>query len=486
MSECIESAGGKKFLASHGVDSPAALLLPASSAVILPPARHKALERSDRRWKDSLTGLASSQTILTAIDRVIRTLDPKSPDATLFYINLVDFREVNDNFGQEIGDRLLREVAVRLRELFPGESLVGRIFGDEFALLLRGEAPTPGSPQLATLQSCFETPFMIGDLGIMIGANIGGIVLADSKSSAAEALMLSEEAMKMVKMGEKECLYLADEEMIHEILLRHHLNEMIREAVRWNWFFLLYQPIVDLETGKASGAEALLRIRDQQGTVFPASEFLSAIDRTRHQITVDKWVLDELVHAVRLSRQDLLTFGSFRIAINLSPEILTVKGHAEHCLKVLNEAGISPGSLSIEIEDGPLLKDNPILLANLEKMRSEGAEIAIDHFGTHQINLMNLAALPITTVKIDRSYLDGLLPNHPREAAMLSSLVTIAKNMNFKIVAEGVDDQKLAEHLSSLGCKSAQGYLFGKPMPMGDLLLFIKGLKEEGATKKLG
>jgi len=486
MAESIVSAGGKNFSASPGVDSPAALLLPASSAVILPPAQHKALERSDRRWKDSLTGLASSQTILTAIDRVTRTVDPKSQDATLLYVDLDAFREVNDSFGQEIGDRLLREVATRLRKLFPGESLVARIFGDAFALLLRGEPPTPGSPRLATLQRCFETPFVIGDLELTIGASIGGIVLADSKTPAAEALMLSEEAMKLVKMGEKEGVYLADEEMIHGILLRHHLNEMIREAVQKNWFFLLYQPIVDLETGEASGAEALLRIRDQQGSVFPASEFLSAIDRTRHQITVDKWVLDELVHAVRLSRQDLLTFGSFRIAINLSPEILTVKGHAEHCLRVLKEAGISPGSLSVEIEEGPLLKDNPILLANLEKMRSEGAEIAIDHFGTHQIDLRNLSTLPITTVKIDRSFLDGLLPNHSREAAMLSSLVAIAKNMNFKIVAEGVDDRNLAEHLGSLGCKSAQGYLFGKPMPMGDLLLFIKGLKEGSATKRLG
>ncbi|MFZ4388451.1 MAG: GGDEF domain-containing protein, partial [Chthoniobacterales bacterium] len=187
MSESIVSAGGKKFLASHGVDSPAALLLPASSAVILPPARHKALERSDRRWKDSLTGLASSQTILTAIDRVTRTVDPKSQDATLLYVDLDAFREVNDNFGQEIGDRLLREVATRLRKLFPGVSLVARIFGDDFALLLRGAPPTPGSPRLATLQRCFETPFVIGDLEITIGASIGGIVLADSKTPAAEA-----------------------------------------------------------------------------------------------------------------------------------------------------------------------------------------------------------------------------------------------------------------------------------------------------------
>ena len=425
---------------------------------------------------DHLTGAANRPVIISELEKSIRRSGTSSPDTALFFFDIDGFKEINDNFGHETGDRLLIEIAQRLgANCRPGD-LLGRLSGDEFVLLVRNLDIAKGlSPFTERLRKSLSRSFMLGDLEIRISSSIGCVVLTDPRLSPNEILRRAEEAMYLVKSGVRKDFCLADEEVVKEFQARRSLDRKIKAAVHENRLFLVYQPIIDLETGRITGVECLLRMLDEDGKVLPASSFMTALERTRYLPRVDEWVLSEAIRIFHgRTTKRILGMNGFRFSVNVSPAILSGKGFAQSCLSQLQRAGIAPTCLTLEIIESHLLPNNPVLLANLTTLRSLGVHIAVDDFGTGYNNLQHLSSLPIDIMKVDRSFLGGITTGGTTKNALLGAIVGIGKNLGYSIVVEGVEEKAQADYIRNLGCRYVQGFLYARPMPIEDFILYFE------------
>jgi len=427
----------------------------------------------DQALNDPLTGACSRVTMLDEIGKAISSADAAHPDAILLYLNINGFRSVNDKFGHETGDRLLVEVARRLESVCPNGHLLGRVSGDEFILLLRHSGRFhPLHPMLNRVARCMSQPFMLGDLEIGISASIGCVVIEDRNTTPSELMHRGEMAMSLVKRGERKGVCLADDQIIRDIESAREIDRKIQHAVKHHGFFLHFQPTVALMDGAVTGAEALLRLTDKDGSTFAASEFMAAITRTEYGDIIDEWVFAEAIHLLRLEGKDLLGRTGFRLSLNVSTPILTSSGYARHFLAKLKTAGLTPESLALELVESHILRNNQILIENLTVLRDAGIVIILDDFGSGDCNFQELAKLPINSVKISSTFYAGIQTGNTSEKALLAGIVGIAQKLGYEIIAKGVETQAQADHLRSLGCRYAQGYLFAKPMLIGDLQEF--------------
>jgi len=206
--------------------------------------------------------------------------------------------------------------------------------------------------------------------------------------------------------------------------------------------------------------------------VIAAAHFIESLVRTKRMTSVDKWAVSRFMQKELDVARELLLIEGFRFSFNVSPGILSIVDYGIQLLGQLGEVGMSPSSLELEILESDILHFDTEVIANLTHLRTAGVRIAVDDFGTGYSNLMRLARLPIDAVKIDRSYLEGILTKDHKRNSLLDSLVGIAKNLDYTIIAEGVEQQEQADYLRSLGCHLMQGYLYGRPMSLEELLHF--------------
>ena len=423
---------------------------------------------------DALTGAANRTVFIAQLERSIAIADSLNPTSALLYIDLDGFKEVNDNFGHQTGDRLLVEVTKRLKEICRGEDLLGRLSGDEFVILIHGVADKNALEQLLhRIQRHLAMPFMLGDLEIRIGSSIGCSMLESSEISTTELIRRSEEAMYLVKTGDRKDYCIADTELIAMFKEKRRMDRMTREAVNEKRMFLALQPIVDYTTGRILSTEALLRVVDKKKAVIDAGEFMDSLDRLRILPEVDEWVFAETLRLLKRYRKEFELVPEFRFSINVSPSILMTSGYARLCLSRLHEAKIPPTMLRMEIIESHLQTSNKWLHENLLILREAGVLIAVDDFGTGYSNLQYLTGLPIDTIKIDKVFLKGILTKDTHQNDLLEAIVGIAKNLDYSIIAEGVEDPAQADYLNTLGCTQMQGYLYGKPMRVEDFITHL-------------
>jgi EAL domain-containing protein (putative c-di-GMP-specific phosphodiesterase class I) len=329
-------------------------------------------------------------------------------------------------------------------------------------------------PLLNRILRALGEPLMLEDLEIKITASIGCVVIDGNQSSATELIQHAEEAMYLVKSGQRRGFCIADKEIIQTFQTRRNFDSKIRECVQKNRFRLHYQPIVDTESGKLFGAEALLRIQEKDGSMLAASDFITALQRTRFLPIVDEWVLAQTIHTFKEIAKPLLGIQGFRFSVNVSPSILSTKGYAKLCLEQLDQAGVPPDSLMLEIVESNLISAKQGLLENLQILRAKGVKIAVDDFGTGYSNLQQLTTLPIDIIKIDQMFLETSLTKESVKKTLLTTIVGIGKSLGYTLIAEGVENQAQAEQVKALGCRYVQGYFYGKPMPIEELLEFAK------------
>ena len=424
---------------------------------------------------DHLTGAASRPTILQNIANALQIVDPLAPEALLYYIDIDGFKQINDNYGHTVGDQLLIEIARRFDRICRNGDMVGRLSGDEFVLLFRDTNVVKEMENISNrVENTFASSFTVGALDLKVCPSIGCVVLSNPDITPSDILIRAEEAMYLVKTGKRKGVCVVDEELVHEFQRRHKLDRKIRNAVETNRLFLVYQPIVDVQSGKIIGAEALLRFLEKDGSVMIASTFMAALMRTRFLQVVDEWVLVETLQTFSTTARSLLQLPDFRLSVNVSPPILSTTGYAETCLALLETTGVPPVNLTLEIVESDLLLTNKNLLDNLHRLRAKGVRIAVDDFGTGYSNLQYLNKLPIDIIKIDRVFMQGIIPGDQSTNGLLDAIFSIGKNLDFTIIAEGVEDKLQDEYLKSIGCRYAQGYLYAQPMPLQDLLTFAK------------
>ena len=444
--------------------------LMASNLAIVAERELVLLDLQHQATHDHLTGAANRPVIMKGLEKAIRESDSISPDSILLFFDIDGFKEVNDNFGHDTGDRLLIEITKRLNGICRSNDLLGRLSGDEFVLLARGIDVMDGLGQLLDrIQKTLSTSFMIGELEIHVKASIGCAVLSDPDLTANELLRRAEEAMYLVKTGERKGFCIADEEVIRSFSIKRSLDRKVKDAFQNNRFFAMFQPIVDLRTGGVSGFEALMRILDRNDEIMEASEFMPTIQRTRYLPQLDDYVLAETLRTFRsVSTKSYLEIKGFRFSVNIGPAILSSTGYASNCLSQLRKSNLSPHNLMLEIIESSMLQPSPTVISNLTTLREHGVAIALDDFGTGYSNLQQLSTLPVDIIKIDKEFIHGIAKGDITRNSLLGAIMDIGKNLGYEIIAEGVEEKTEADYLKSIGCHYAQGYYFGKPMPISE------------------
>ena len=423
--------------------------------------RERELRLEHLAHHDALTGLANRNGFSKKLEAVIAR-----GHATVFAIDLDRFKEVNDTFGHAVGDTLLQGVAVRLVGLLEPGATVARLGGDEFAILLPGNgAQSSATATAKLLNDAFKEPFVLSGHRMQIGLSIG-IGLAPLHAEDAEELLLRADlALLEAKKIGQDNIRVFDPPIANQLTARRAFKDELRLATERGEWELTYQPQVRLSDQELIGVEALLRWKHpERGLLFPA-DFLNTLETHLVAHEVGEWVIDEACRQMAVWRMQGLDVQ--RMALNLFAAQFTNGNLGKAIGHALEKHALSPADIEIEITETIALRSDDQILTALNELRDCGINIAFDDFGTGFASLSTLARLPVTRLKIDRSFVHDLC-NRPQGAAIVSAVISLGRSLNLEVTAEGIETDEQRIRLLALGCREGQGYLFGKPVAASD------------------
>jgi diguanylate cyclase (GGDEF)-like protein/PAS domain S-box-containing protein len=416
---------------------------------------------------DPLTGLANRTLILDRAEQMlVRCRRAQEPVAALF-IDLDNFKEVNDTLGHEAGDKLLKAVAARFAATVRASDTVGRLGGDEFVVLAEGMSLAVGPELLAErFQEVLREPFLLDELNgtLSITASIG---IAEGDRDAGEDLLRDADiALYRAKAMGKDCAALFAPEMQSAVIDRLGLKMDLQSALVHGQFRLLYQPLFDLDTMHVYGVEALLRWHHPQRGIVGPNEFIPMLEETGLITDVGAWVLQEAC------RQGAVWHGlghPLSMAVNVSMRQLETPALLDHVRAALGASGLAPEALLLEITETALVRDTDAVIARLTDLKRVGVKIAIDDFGTGYSSLGYLRQFPVDALKIDRSFIAGM-EESPESAVLIHTMVALAHALGLGTVAEGIEESSQLQTLREQGCQRGQGFLVSRPVEADAIL----------------
>lgn len=413
---------------------------------------------------DALTGLPNRTLFFERLEKVLG----KGEHARfgLCYLDLDGFKTINDSLGHAAGDRLLVEVADRLQSCAtaPGE-MVARLGGDEFVALTTGPDSRREVDELAArIMNALLAPVRIDGRELTVRGSIGIVEGAAGERSAAEVLRSADITMYRAKSAGGNRFELADPEADARAITRHGLTTALPAALERGEFFIEYQPLVHLGDGSVRGAEALVRWLHPQHGVLGPDRFIPLAEHTGLIVPLGRWVLDQAVRQAREWRERNAAEGALRINVNLSPCQLTHPGLVQDTVDILERAGVEPDALCLEVTESALIGADDDLLKPLRRLAEMGVDIALDDFGTGYSNLANLRRLPVSVLKLDRSFTQGMqqFPADPVDLKIVEGIVSLAHSLDLAVTVEGVETGAQAEQLRILGCDTAQGWYYAR------------------------
>jgi diguanylate cyclase (GGDEF)-like protein len=411
---------------------------------------------------DTLTGLPNRAFFLTRLDEVNAQMRGNGTTFSILLLDLDRFKNVNDSLGHGAGDLLLRQVAERLRSALRETDVLARLGGDEFAVIQQGCTDQRAcSTELAgRIAKLVTEPFFLPGHRVEIGTSIGIAIAPDHGSDQEQLLKKADLALYRSKGAGRNCFTVYDEAMSAELEARNVLEGDLRDAIARCQFELHYQPFVDIEGGRRCGFEALVRWRHPARGLIAPDQFIPLAEETGLIVPLGEWVL-------RQACADAANWPShLRVAVNLSPVQFKEADLFNTICAALKDSGLPPERLEIEITESVLLERGAENHAFMERLKSIGVELALDDFGTGYSSLSYLTAFPFDKIKIDKSFIRNL--NHrPHSSAIIASIVTLARGLDMSVTAEGVETDEQIERLTALGVNFAQGYLLGRPLPIG-------------------
>ncbi|MFC7868079.1 putative bifunctional diguanylate cyclase/phosphodiesterase [Streptomyces murinus] len=418
---------------------------------------------------DALTGLPNRTLFFERLEKVLAAGDGQR--FGLCYLDLDGFKTINDSLGHAAGDRLLVEVADRLQSCAtaPGE-MVARLGGDEFVALTTGPGTDRTVDELAErIMNALVTPISIDGRDLLVRGSLGIVEGPAGERTAAEVLRSADITMYRAKSAGGNRSELADPEADARAITRHGLTTALPTALERGEFFIEYQPLVHLGDGSVRGAEALVRWLHPQHGVLGPDRFIPLAEHTGLIVPLGRWVLEESIRQARAWRvrhggQDA---GPLRINVNLSPCQLSHPGLVQDTVDILERAGVTPDALCLEVTESALIGADDDLLKPLRRLAEMGVDIALDDFGTGYSNLANLRRLPVSVLKLDRSFTQGMqqFPADPVDLKIVEGIVTLAHSLDLAVTVEGVETGAQAEQLRVLGCDTAQGWYYARPGP---------------------
>ena len=430
---------------------------------------------------DTLTGLPNRILLADRISQAMNKVAEQGGCFSLMFIDLDGFKPVNDAFGHHLGDRLLREVALRLREQLRSQDTLARIGGDEFVLLVRLLEPDD-APQVAARQvGLLSRAFRVDEHELLISASVGIALYPGNGLTAEELLMNADAAMYHAKGAGKNGYSFFDASMNTNARKQLQLLQDLRQALELQQFRLHYQPKFDASNSQPVGAEALLRWEHpQQGLLLP-EEFIDLAEKTGLIIPIGDWVLNEACRQMRIWFDQ--GYSHWRIAVNLSALQFCYSGLVDSVVAALERHRLPANSLTLEITETTAMSDADASMVVLQRLSQMGVDLSIDDFGTGYSSLMYLKRLPANELKIDRGFVRDL-EHDSDDAAIVSAIVALGQALGLRIVAEGVETDTQQSFLTTLGCDALQGFLLGEPLPAEQFMADIHSAEPVGPGNK--
>lgn len=411
---------------------------------------------------DSLTGLINRNTLHAKLATMIAKAEGDGGEVALLVLGLDGFQQINDMLGHAAGDLVLRAVSQRLAAAMAGTGTVARLSGDEFAVTLAGNDLGESVSALAErLGAAFEAPLLAGTRQHRVRVSIGAAIFPSAGRTADELLSNSHLALSRTKATRRGGHLLFEDSIRRELETRLTLESELALAVERNEFELFYQPQLHLADHSLAGAEALIRWRHPLRGLLSPGEFMPVVNTSPISEAIAEWVLQTAcAKAAAWERAG----HHLRIGVNLSPSQFQSGDLAASVAQALARTGLSPTSLELEVTEDILLHDEQGALSTFLKIQALGVRIVFDDFGTGFASLSYLKKFPLDGLKIDRSFVMGLLTNAD-DAAIVNSTIGLSKQLGLSVIAEGIENRATADFLVSMGCEEGQGYCFGRPMP---------------------
>lgn len=410
---------------------------------------------------DALTGVASRFRFLNYLES---EAGPGKPGCTLYSIDLDRFKEVNDHLGHAVGDIVLKLIADRLQSLISEPCLLARLGGDEFAILQPGQRSKTNAEALSKkIVATLREPLRINSQDLTLGGCVGAAIFPNQATGAAELLGNSDLALYQAKSAGRNGFRVFDFELRSDRQHRKELEAELRLAIEKDQLELHYQPIVQPDTGAIVEYEALMRWRHPKRGFLAPSQFISVAEESGLMTELGNWAIALACEQFSVLPQHV------KIAVNVSPSQFRSANILVELRNVLQETRLDPTRLILEITESAILFDELIAAQIFTELQAQGVQIALDDFGTGFSSLSYLQRFPFNMVKIDRSFVAGML-DLPANLAVIRAVLGIGRDLGIQVVAEGVETQLQVNALLREGCELIQGYFYGKPKPYSEIV----------------
>ena len=434
-------------------------------------SERKAFEQqlSHQAFHDAVTGLPNRALFRDRVEHALNRQSRVSGTVAVLFLDIDDFKTINDSLGHGAGDDVLREVGARLAGSIRASDTAARLGGDEFAVLMDGTQDEFSATELAErILDSLTTPLSIDGKEILVRASVG-IAFGDADGGGAgrsdELLRDADVAMYMAKQNGKGGYQLFEPAMHSEALERLNLKTDLQRAVDEGEFVVHYQPIVDLRTRRLVGAEALVRWEHPERGLVPPLDFIPLAEETGLVVPMGRIVLEaacnEAVELQRLCPQD----PPLSMSVNLSARQLQRAELPDEVSGVLESTGLAPSSLILEITESVMMEDMDLSLLRLQQLRNLGVRLAVDDFGTGYSSLSYIRRFPFDLLKVDKSFIDGLEDGGSQMGELTATIIGLARTLELEPIAEGIESAEQISRLRRLGCDLGQGYVFHRPLP---------------------
>ncbi len=426
------------------------------------------LKRSEEKLEhlanhDPLTGLANRSLLIDRLEQVINRLRREPDNLAVLYLDLDRFKKVNDTQGHPVGDTLLQEAATRLQAAIRVSDTVGRLGGDEFLILVEGYDNINDVKYVAeNIRQTIEQPFLINGNKLYISVSIGiSLYPVDGKDSST-LIRNADSALYRAKETGRNNFSFYDYEITKLAASRLEIENILHSALDNNDFKLFFQPKIDLASGNIVGAEALIRLQNHGGAMLPPDEFIHVAEETGLIIPIGRWVLEQAV-------KQLVKWNSMGIDLNLAINISAIQIQRGEIIQTIidlqKKYKFNPSDIELEVTESVLIDFPEKAVEVLSDVRNLGLSVALDDFGTGFSSLSNLKRYPISTIKIDKSFVQDILED-TNDAAITRAVIAMGRSLDLLVVAEGVETASHEKYLQDLGCQQAQGYFYSRPVPV--------------------
>lgn len=441
--------------------------------------RHKEAEAKIARlaFYDPLTQLPNRQLLLDRLQHALSVSQLGQRYGALLFVDVDDFKTVNNVLGYELGDQLLRQIADRLKASLCESYTIARLGGDEFVAVLEDlggacdEAAIQAKAGGRKILELLAEPFQLGEQEHQGGVSIGVTLFPGSAQGVDELLKQAELAMYEAKAAGRNCMRFFDAEMQRVATQRAELVAALREALAGRQFVLHYQPQVDGE-GSIVGAEVLLRWdRPGHGMVSPAA-FIPVAEDSGLILPIGDWVLETACQRL-LAWAEEPAFAQLTLSVNVSAQQFSRSDFVDQLAAILKRTGANPHRLKLELTESLLIDDVEAVIGKMGALQSIGVSFALDDFGTGYSSLAYLQRLPLDQLKIDQSFVRNLQTEHS-SVVIAQTIIALGRSMGMSVTAEGIETEEQRRILADLGCNLYQGYFLGRPMPLDDFHAFVE------------